>query len=527
MIFNGDEALQEVAKVDGNLDWALVGPSVEHLSLAGSGADGVEEMADALSRHSRTFGMVRLAFGVGDDATTRFLFVIHDCEDASDAAGVAEMRERLQEFVPRFDAEVHLRSDGDCLVERFIHALLAVVTPQELYPGPEEWEMLTLLNFELAREIRQEQKRGFVQRRETDDSLGSSTSDSPSSLLSSADLLACSTCASISSSSLAPELEMTPSSTQRRSARMFAKGDRVEILGNNKTGEWLPDGEVVDFVKESCIRDKIRVRAGSTKVVYANGTQFRWLAPSVLEDYVRPSPRPKFPQPTTGTFLFETHSRAGTWWKPVYCELQRGFLRWWETLEEAKEGAAPAGAVCMLGLRLAEEASDASCRLRFRADGVPGVVYSLQAGSERDAAALADAFWIHEGYCEAEFELHSVEQEVSVVRADVIRALANQHGKRKAIARDQHLSAVLAEGLVAAEVRARGAAAAKAAAKAAGPRAAAAAARGDMVRPRLSSGPSRLTPPPSSPRRLFCYATRSGIPPPMPITCEIPGVWAM
>merc|ERR1740121_2394302 len=89
------------------------------------------------------------------------------------------------------------------------------------------------------------------------------------------------------------EVEHTPSSAerasrQRKSIKPMKLGDQVEVY-SQRHGKWMLDGEVVEFVQETCRRDDLQVRAGSMKVIFNNGTNFRWLEPTLFEENVRPS----------------------------------------------------------------------------------------------------------------------------------------------------------------------------------------------------------------------------------------------
>merc|ERR1719362_3521 len=76
---------------------------------------------------------------------------------------------------------------------------------------------------------------------------------------------------------------------QRSRVKLFARGDRVEVFSDSHQ-EWMLVGEVAEVAMESCVRDGIHVRAGSTKVVYGKGRRYKWLSPCMLAENVRALP---------------------------------------------------------------------------------------------------------------------------------------------------------------------------------------------------------------------------------------------
>merc|ERR1719414_2584158 len=135
MFFTGEEALREVAKPDGQWNWALVGPDPVKLPLAGGGPGSVEEMRNSIGKHAHSYGLLRMTFGVGDKAKTKFLF-IHAADDID--SGNFTARERGQALATEpamhkaiyamsaFAAKAQLHSPDECTVETLIAKLRAV-----------------------------------------------------------------------------------------------------------------------------------------------------------------------------------------------------------------------------------------------------------------------------------------------------------------------------------------------------------------------------------------------------------------
>merc|ERR1719203_2738096 len=140
-IFRGEEALAEVAKLDGLWDWALVGPDPIRLPLAGGGFGGIEEMRAALGKHAHTFGLMRLTFGVGARATAKYLFI--HASDSIDSGRFSalkhgqasavepQMRDAVYKFAA-FSATVHINSAEECTVENLVDKLRDVADSKSI-----------------------------------------------------------------------------------------------------------------------------------------------------------------------------------------------------------------------------------------------------------------------------------------------------------------------------------------------------------------------------------------------------------
>merc|ERR1719203_713358 len=114
---------------------------------------------------------------------------------------------------------------------------------------------------------------------------------------------------------------------QRKAIKAFKVGDQVEVY-SVKNDCWMLDGEVTEDVSETCTKDGVKVRAGSMKIVYAEGKQFKWLPPSLFGTHVRESLRPRPVNPLAGEFMKQTHNWLSEW-HTRYFVVKKGFLQWW------------------------------------------------------------------------------------------------------------------------------------------------------------------------------------------------------
>jgi len=56
--------------------------------------------------------------------------------------------------------------------------------------------------------------------------------------------------------------------------KLYAKGDLVDVYSSHNK-KWFTDGEIVDNTKDGMQIDGFKVRAGSMKIVYDNGSRFK------------------------------------------------------------------------------------------------------------------------------------------------------------------------------------------------------------------------------------------------------------
>merc|ERR1740121_513445 len=66
------------------------------------------------------------------------------------------------------------------------------------------------------------------------------------------------------------------STRQRKSIKPMKMGDQVEVYSHQHK-QWMLDGEVLERVEETGVRDGISVPAGAIKVVFNHGRHFRWM----------------------------------------------------------------------------------------------------------------------------------------------------------------------------------------------------------------------------------------------------------
>merc|ERR1719189_744434 len=179
-----------------------------------------------------------------------------------------------------------------------------------------------------------------------------------------------------------PEVEEVQSK-QRKTVRLYPRGSQVEIYSASQQ-RWIPDGEVVEVVWESGVRDNIKVSAGSTKIVYGQGAHFKWVASHRLPAMVRKSRRPVQPAPWKGDLLMSTGFLGLNEW--VNVEVCGGVLRWSADLETI-----PGGGFSLLGTKVEKT----GVHVKLRTNGT-----RFQALRAADADAFAAALRVHAEYCE-------------------------------------------------------------------------------------------------------------------------------
>jgi len=160
--------------------------------------------------------------------------------------------------------------------------------------------------------------------------------------------------------------------------------------------KWFTDAEVVNVATEVLVEKGMRVPAGSLKIVYDHGTRFKWVNPQEPEKYLRPSGRPRPPEPMSGDLLKESNYWFTTRWNKYYFEVSKGFLQWWSTSEEAENNVKPAGSVYLMGLQQQQQGE----QFRVRADATGGAVFAFQAASEEESSVWVDTLWAHATYCD-------------------------------------------------------------------------------------------------------------------------------
>lgn len=388
--FTGEDALREVAKDDGMWNWALVVADPQELPLVGGGRGGAAEMRDVIGRHAHVhiFGLLRMTFGARANARTEFMFVHVSDPNAGECKAVGTLPD-MEQAVRKFAAtaaSLHLESQEDCTVERFVEKLRSTLLGIEL-------DTVTVENLKAAEE----------QKRQADlEELQAPTASviEPRRM------------------TLAASFTTNDTTSQRKKLKLFRKGDVVEVY-SSKHQTWYEDAEVVDVVKETTVLEGIKVRAGSMKVVYSGGSRFKWVTPQQMGEVLRPSPRPKAPPIVGGLLSTEVNSWFSTAWTQYYFELNKGFLQCWNSLVDAKAGYRPKRSIHLLGLGLQEQDT---C-IRLQSDALRGAVYTVRAETEADTGRWAEALWDHAGFCEEMREFSRVRQGGSVMRKQLLQVV--------------------------------------------------------------------------------------------------------
>merc|ERR1719189_3526316 len=127
--FYGKDALEEVAREEGIWNWALVGPNPDKLPLAGGGNGGVDEMRETVGRYPHSFGLLRMAFGVGDARKTKFCY-IHAADDVDSGYFTSRQRGQAMAMEPHMAKVIHdissvalkvqINCKEDCTIEHVI-----------------------------------------------------------------------------------------------------------------------------------------------------------------------------------------------------------------------------------------------------------------------------------------------------------------------------------------------------------------------------------------------------------------------
>lgn len=422
--FTGEEALREVAKSDGLWNWALVGSDPEKLPLSGGGNKSVEEMRDAFGVHAHCFGLLRMTFGVGDEAAMKFLF-IHASDDIDSGNFSTVERGRALAMEPKMDhairkfaafsAKIRIYSPEECTVQALVEKLKSVVRGIDS-------KRLTVENFYAAVEHAKQQHReknpeppdADIRRQTMKQHLD--TVKSPSSVVSQ------------------PTMDATPSQAlkqavrQRKRVKLYAVGDVVEFFGMSQQ-KWFDDAEIASVVTESFMQNNLRVAAGSMKVVYNDGSQFRWVAPHEMEDFIRISPRPRPPDAMVGELLKESHFLFFTSWTKHYVELSKGFMQWWRTRDEATRGDVPAGTVYLMGL----QQQQFGMMFKIRAEDTGGAVYAFQADSNDLATVWVEALWAHTAYCDDDHEYLATKMSNLHVRRELLNTMMEKRLQREIV----------------------------------------------------------------------------------------------
>jgi len=412
-IFSGEEALAEVAKDDGLWNWALVGPDPEALPLSGGGLGSVDEMRGAVGKHAHSFGLLRMTFSTSGSISHKWMFIhASDPIDSGNYSAVERgkamgMEPVMDKAIRRFVAvagKVHVQSKEECTVEHLVGELRSIV-------GGMAADNITVENFNAAvlahKEANPQIEEAEKIKEEKAKAIEQLVTPSPAAV--------------------APEAEVdavdngsAEETRQRKRVKLYAKGDLADVYSTHHK-KWFTDAEIVEVTKEGMQRDGFRVRAGSMKVVYNNGSRFKWVAPQQMEDVLRPSTRPRPPGPMVGKLLKETNSWFGAEYAEHYFELNKGFLQWWATESDAAQGGLPQNALFLMGLQLVEEKEGTSFRLR--AEDSHGVIFGFKAESEEEAQVWVELLWANAWYCEELYDYNLAQRKKTSAHKELLSVM--------------------------------------------------------------------------------------------------------
>merc|ERR1719162_2862192 len=153
----------------------------------------------------------------------------------------------------------------------------------------------------------------------------------------------------------------------------FKRGDLLFVY-SNAAKQWMDDGIVVSVLQEAGEHDGLALPKDSVKVQYNNRRQFKWVTPLQLKQYVRPSKRPVPPPTLLGELLKETHNWISQW-HVRYFELSKGYLQWWISSDDAKNGLAPNDSLSLTGLEMTVKETV----MYVRTSSSKGMIYAFDA----------------------------------------------------------------------------------------------------------------------------------------------------
>lgn len=328
-----------------------------------------------------------------------------------------EVEPRMEQAISTFaqiSANVYIYSREECCAEDLIRKLRRVLDSED------DLELATLENLRIAEERRKRRRPEVLQRtrvRWRPDIYAQAAGEAPRSE------------AAQPAPDATPGRHRAEETRQRRRVKIYAKGDVVEIFSNSHQ-KWFLDGEVVQVVKDGGRIDGFQVRAGSMKVLYNNGGTFRWVPPQEVADSLRPSPRPRPPEPLIGMLALQEASWFTMKWTNMYVELHKGFLQWWHSRADATSGKKPLGSFYLLGLQEDEQGN----RFKFKADSTGGLNFTFQAESAEQVEVWVSALWSHAGYCEEACEYYQAKVGGFKVREELLKAIEVRHSKRMPLA---------------------------------------------------------------------------------------------
>lgn len=201
--------------------------------------------------------------------------------------------------------------------------------------------------------------------------------------------------------------------------------------------QWIRDGEVEEVVTESIYRDGLNVRAGSMKITYNNGMRFKWVAPQQMEQYLRPSPRPRPPDPIAGELYKETHALWRTWHQQCYCELNKGFLMWWDNIKQAENAEKPAGYLFLMGMKLTVERGRpdkngvSTSMMRLCSTSSHGAISVFKRADGGDLSAWEEALWSHAVYTDEAHDYFKAKEARPEIHKEFLQVLARQSSQHR------------------------------------------------------------------------------------------------
>jgi hypothetical protein len=429
-IFTGDEALKEVAKPDGVWDWALVGPDPTELRLSGGGVGGVEELRDAMYRQAHSFGLLRLVFTQGSSQKTRFIF-IHAIDDID--TGNFNMRERgtammalskmeqvIRTFVP-ISAKVHFTCQDDANTEFLLSRLRQLL--------PMDQAMLNLENLRMTSNHEQqdseeepihERPRDSKRRRSFRSGRGVVSSRVKHWEVQQAPRARTATAHPDDPPDVTKE---DFESRQRRKVKIYQVGEQVEVF-SMKRGVWVLDGEIADVVSEACTKDNFKLRAGSIKVLFDNATMYKWILPGRVAEQIRPSPRVKPKEALVGVLEIEVNLHDTIAWVGVHVEVNKGYLQWWHSQEDARAGSKSVGIAYLFGLELNEGGRE----LILQTFATRGIFFSFRAKTEEDAQLWRTALRDHSNYCDEVCDFWETKYRAGAMRKQLLNVMLTKNG---------------------------------------------------------------------------------------------------
>lgn len=199
------------------------------------------------------------------------------------------------------------------------------------------------------------------------------------------------------------KLEPDDAPKMRRKVKLYSPGDVVELY-STKHKRWMMDAEVAEVLTETSHQGGMKIRAGSTKVIYASGSRFQWVAPQQME-LLRPSKRPPAPDRMTGALQTKDQEAWLARWSTQWVDLRLGRMRWWGSKELAQSGKEESGALNLLNIEIKLE----GMVMKLTHTQVEEV-YSFSAASASEASTWSAALTAHAAYAVALKDLARREQ---------------------------------------------------------------------------------------------------------------------